>query len=226
MRFATYNISSCIGTDRRFDPARTASVIRSLKADVLALQEVEHRSIKGQDLLDYLAHQTGLRAIPGPIFLRRSLRYGNALLTRTEWLKVQRHELSVPRREPRGAIDVNLKWQGQKIRVVATHLGLSARERSFQVQQLLNLGLTPDGERTVLMGDFNEWWPWSRSLHRLRGEFGCFSNLPSFPGCYPILALDRIWLHGYQRLLALEVETSSLARVASDHLPLKAVVEW
>lgn len=226
MRLVTYNISSCRGTDRRFNPARTASVLRSLKADVLALQEVEHRSVNGQDLLDYLAYQTGLVAIPGPIFLRRSLHYGNALLTRAKVLQIRRHDLSVLRREPRGAIDVDLKWRGQKIRVVATHLGLRSRERRFQIQQLLNLGLTPDGGRTVLMGDFNEWWPWSQTLRWLRREFGrCLSPF-SFPACYPIFALDRIWLHGHRRLLTLGVEASSLARVASDHLPLKAVVEW
>lgn len=226
MQLVTYNICSCIGADRRFNPARTASVLRSLEADVLALQEVEHRTVEGRDLLDYLAHQTGLTAIPGPIFLRKSMHYGNALLTRVQPLKIRRHDLSVPRYEPRGAIDVELKWQGQRIRVVATHLGLRARERRLQIQKLLSLGLTPEKGRTVLMGDFNEWHPWSPTLRWLRSEFGRFLAPSSFPARYPVLALDRIWLHGYQRLLALETEASSLARVASDHLPLKALVEW
>ncbi|QBQ56637.1 endonuclease [Nitrosococcus wardiae] len=226
MRLATYNISSCIGADRRFNPARTASVLRSLDADVIALQEVEHQSVNGQDLLDYLAGETGLVAIPGPIFLRKTFHYGNALLTRAKLLQVQRYDLSASWREPRGAIDVDLKWRGQKIRVVATHLGLTIRERKLQIQQLLSLGLTPDEGRTVLMGDFNEWWPWSRALRWLCSAFGQFPAPASFPARYPLLALDRIWLHGHRRLLALEVEASSLTRVASDHLPVKAVVEW
>lgn len=226
MRLVTYNIRACIGADHRFDPARIVSILHSLDADVLALQEVEHRPVNDQDLLDYFASQTGLKAIPGPVFLRKAFYYGNALLTRAELLHVRHHDLSVLGREPRGAIDADLSWQGQKIRVVATHLGLNARERRRQIRQLLNLGLTAKGERTILMGDFNEWWPWSRALRSLRNEFGHFPAPTSFSTCYPYLALDRIWLHGHQYLSAWGVEISPLTRIASDHLPLKVAVKW
>lgn len=226
MRVVTYNIHGCIGADRRFDPARTASILCSLNADVLALQEVEHRSVNDQDLLGYFAGQTGLEAIPGPVFLRNEFHYGNALLTRASLLHVRHRDLSVLKREPRGAIDASLSWQGQKIRVIVTHLGLSAQERRWQIQQLLDLGLTAKGDRTILLGDFNEWWPWSRVLRGLRREFGHFPASASFPAYYPCLSLDRIWLYGHQRATAWGVEASPLTRIASDHLPLKAVVEW
>ncbi len=39
LRVATYNVHACVGTDRRHDPERVASVVSELDADVVALQE-------------------------------------------------------------------------------------------------------------------------------------------------------------------------------------------
>ena len=39
LRVATYNVHGCVGTDRRHDPARIASVVGELDADIVALQE-------------------------------------------------------------------------------------------------------------------------------------------------------------------------------------------
>src|SRR5690606_24233733 len=47
MKVMTYNIHSCIGIDGKIRPERIISVIRSCRADVIALQEVDanrHRS--------------------------------------------------------------------------------------------------------------------------------------------------------------------------------------
>jgi len=39
------------------------------------------------------------------------------------------------------------------------------------------------------------------------------------------MALDRLWVHPRRRLQKVEAHTSKLARIASDHLPLKAVIK-
>ena len=83
------------------------------------------------------------------------------------------------------------------------------------------------GERTVLlMGDLNEWRIDKRSgLTGLEPIFGNFEFfVPSFPSRYPLLALDRILCHPRKQLRNIEVHASPLARVASDHLPIKAEV--
>ena len=46
--------------------------------------------------------------------------------------------------------------------------------------------------------------------------------LPSFPSRYPLLALDRILARPSTLISSIEIHNTPLARVASDHLPIKA----
>jgi len=43
IRVVTYNVHSCIGTDRRVDVERIVEVLRALDPDVIGLQEVDVR---------------------------------------------------------------------------------------------------------------------------------------------------------------------------------------
>ena len=66
-----------------------------------------------------------MRAVPGPTILRGDGHYGNALLTSRPVGDIRRLDLSVPGREPRGALDVTIAVRrGKTVRVVVTHLGL------------------------------------------------------------------------------------------------------
>jgi endonuclease/exonuclease/phosphatase family metal-dependent hydrolase len=123
---ATYNIHSGVSADGRCDPSRIAAVIDELSADVVALQEVEsHHS--HLETLDFLAARTGMTAVAGPTLLRSAGDYGNALLTRAGLLDLRRIDLSVPGREPRGAIDAVVHAGRRRLRILATHLGRRLR---------------------------------------------------------------------------------------------------
>jgi endonuclease/exonuclease/phosphatase family metal-dependent hydrolase len=222
---ATYNIHACVGADRRFDPQRTANVVRELDADVVALQEVEHRRVEGYDLLDFLAAAVGLTAVPGPILLRETGDFGNALLTRLPILAVSRIDLSQPHREPRGALDVALAYAEKEMQVVATHLGLCPGERRRQIRRLLGLFEPGHTDLAVLLGDLNEWLLWGRPQRRLRRHFAASSHPRTYPARFPLLALDRIWARPASLLRSVEPHGSSMARRASDHLPLKGVLD-
>lgn len=219
---ATYNIHACIGVDRCFDPERIVQVLNELDVDVAALQEVEHNAIDDHDLLDYLAEKTGLTAIAGPTLLRETRDYGNALLTRLPIVTVKRIDLSLPQREPRGALDVMHDWHGQRIHVVATHLGLRPGERRQQIRRLLALFDSGGADFSVLLGDLNEWLLWGRPLRWLRRHFAPTPHPRTYPARFPLLALDRIWVHPRAALTRIGIHDSPAARLASDHLPLKA----
>jgi endonuclease/exonuclease/phosphatase family metal-dependent hydrolase len=228
MRVVTYSIHACIGADGRFDPVRIAHVLRQLNADVLALQEVENHPLGDGELLDYLAAETGLTAFAGPTLLRETRHYGNPLLTRLPVLTLNRIDLGLPQREPRGAIDAMLNWHGIRIQVVATRLGLRPGERRQQVRQLLALYESDPAALSILLGDLNEWLLWGRPLRWLRWHFAPASQPHTCPARFPLLALDRIRVHPRNALTGIAVHDSPEARVASDHLPLMAALtsEW
>jgi endonuclease/exonuclease/phosphatase family metal-dependent hydrolase len=219
---ASYNVHGCIGRDGRYDPARILQVLRELQCDIVALQEVDTQH--ELDLLAFLAEGTGCVAVPGPTLVRASGDYGNAVLTRLPILKTRRLDLTYKHLEPRGAIGVDIDCGGVSLRAVATHLGLRPTERRFQVRRLLELFRTDSAQPAALMGDLNEWFLWGRPLRWLHAYFGSSRALRTFPSHLPTFALDRILVHPYHALESIGVHTSATAKLASDHLPLKAVL--
>ena len=216
LRIASYNVHGCVGTDGRKDAARIAQVIAELDCDTVGLQEVDYR-------LDYIAGRVDLQAVPGLTLLRHDGPFGNALLTRRKILDVRRLALGYGRREPRSALDVDLDVCGQKLRVIVTHLGLFAAERRWQVRKLLEM-VRDTQERLVVLGDINEWFPFSRPVRWFNRLLGHSVVERSFPSRWPLLALDRVWVRPRPALLALKAHRSALAAAASDHLPVKAIV--
>jgi endonuclease/exonuclease/phosphatase family metal-dependent hydrolase len=218
LRIASYNVHSCRGADGKKDASRIAGVIEELGSDTVGLQEVDYR-------LDYIADKLGMQAIPGLTLARHDGPYGNALLTRRKVLAVRRLGFTYSRREPRNALDVELEVGGEPVRVIVTHLGLWPAERRYQVKKILQMiRETPTCERVVVLGDINEWLPYGRPLRWMHALFGRSPAERSFPARWPLVALDRVWVRPRHALLAIKAHRSPLARLASDHLPVKAIV--
>jgi endonuclease/exonuclease/phosphatase family metal-dependent hydrolase len=222
----SYNVRRCRGLDGRRDPDRIAGVLGELDADVIGLQEVDSEAgvERGLDQLEHIARKIGAAPVPGATLLHHEGRMGNGLLTRLPILSVVRHDLSVPGCEPRGALDVRLEDGRGAIRVMATHLGLRARERRVQLDQLFGLTTSPAVELEVLLGDMNEWRAARRALAAMLGRFGPTRPVRTFPAWWPLLPLDRIWVNPPERVVEVRAHASALARRASDHLPVRATV--
>jgi len=219
---ASYNTHSGIGVDRRFDAQRIADVIGELNADIVALQELEFHT--HANMLDILRERSGLHAIAQRTFARDSGAFGNGLLSRWPVTSSAMIDLSLPGREPRGAIDATLACDGIPLRVIATHLGLRPAERAEQARRL-TAAIGNAGVPTLLAGDINEWLMPRRALRLLHARFGESPARPTFPSLAPMIALDRIWTAPASLLRCIYVHRSRLARRASDHLPLVAELE-
>lgn len=222
LRVVTYNIHGCVGTDRCFDPPRIQSLLARLPADVLALQEVETYH-HGEDVLGAYQAATDWTVISGPTLVREQGHYGNALITRLPVKDYALIDLSIAKLEARSAIHALLDHEGARLEVVATHLGLRPAERRHQVRILLELLQRRDvaADTSLLLGDFNDWFLWGRPLRLLQRHFASRASSPAtFPSCWPLFGLDRIWVSPPGRLTDVRVLDDAQARRASDHLPL------
>jgi endonuclease/exonuclease/phosphatase family metal-dependent hydrolase len=225
---ASYNIHKCVGTDKLFDPSRIVQVISELGADVVALQEADQRFGERAALLDFktIERECGLTAVPVRGAKNGHGWHGNVLLVRAAKVH-DAHRIRLPGVEPRGALVVDLELDAGPLRIVAAHLGLLRRSRAQQAAAILD-AITARPERpTLLVGDLNEWRVCDRSaLQRLGHLFGPLAPaLPSFPSRLPLFALDRILGSPHHLIAHLEVHDTPLARVASDHLPVKARID-
>ena len=217
LRVASYNVHGCVGCGNVRDVERVAAVIRELGCDTVGLQEVYGAS--------FLAERTGFSLVEGKHHMWHERHVGNALLTRRKILAVRHHDWTWTHHEPRSAIDVELEVGGAPLRVIVTHLGLKPAERRFQVKQILKLiRETSLEERIVVLGDINEWLPLGRPLRWMHELLGHSPAERSFPARWPLFALDRVWVRPRHALLAFGAHRSPLAALASDHLPVKAIV--
>ena len=226
LRIATWNIHDAVGGDGRRDVGRVSRVIASLDAPLVALQEVACAGPGGTCDVAELGQQNGFAWSSIETRGSGDWKHGNALLTALPVDDVRTHDLSVPHREPRGALEVTVRWGARRVRVVVTHLGLRAGERRQQVQRLLSIVGDEGADATVLLGDINEWWLWGRPLRWLHRRFGHSPALRSFPARAPVLSLDRVWVHPRPALHHVTVARTAEARAASDHLPVVATLRF
>lgn len=230
LRLVSWNIHSCVGTDKRYDPSRIASVLAGFDADIIGLQEVDWRApqYEGTDQLSFLARTLGMNAIAGPNLIDRRGEFGNALLTRLEVADVDHLDLSQPGREPRGCIDAQLVSEGHRIRVFVTHLGLMRRERVKQLRTIVrHLADDVSTDMRCLLGDINEWLPQLISGRDLIPKpFQAVYAPRSFPSKMPVFRLDRAYVAPLPSRLVQHPFVSGSARQASDHLPIIIDVQW
>lgn len=225
---ASYNVHKCVGRDRKFDPDRTCHVIQEIGADIIALQEADSRFGERTGLLDLgrLERECGLSPVPITAGAKAHGWHGNVVLFKQCAVR-DVHPLKLPGLEPRGALVVELDLQqGGTLRIIAAHFGLLRHSRARQAKALVELLNTRDEQPTILLGDLNEWRLGNgSSLNTFRDAFGTLPPaVPSFPAGMPVLALDRIISNRAGLVDNVTAHNSALSRIASDHLPLKALV--
>ena len=220
IRVVSYNVHSCVGSDGRFDPARIAAVLEDLDGDLVALQEVEDRTVGGKSVSEFLADRLSMLAYRGVTLKRGDAHYGNLLLSRKPPAILETHDLSIVGPEPRGAIDATFNLGGSRLRMIATHLGLFSGERRHQARLLIDKLQPAGADALVLAGDFNEWRPGGYSLRAFSNFFDSRSRARTFPARLPLLGLDRIFASPASAVRRIHAVKTVNTRRASDHLPL------
>mgnify|MGYP006274512083 CR=1 FL=1 len=229
MRWLSWNIHKGIGgRDRRYSLARIIDCIEAENPDLVCLQEVDRHV--GRSRLDdqprLLARYFRAHSVFQPTVHVGAGTYGNLVLSR--WPVASRHRITLrfAGRKPRGAQLLVVDSPEGLLHVVHTHLGLSERERRWQIDRLLGhmLFRAADRHPTVLVGDFNDWRDTLgagalaiRGFDQVTSPAGRFR---SFPAWLAIGALDKAFVRGGVDVHHARIVRTSLAKAASDHLPL------
>src|SRR5574341_1782587 len=248
LRVATWNVRTCRPRDPdpgRADLDRTAAILRSIDADLVALQEIDREQALsgGVDQARALGELLGMRwwfcpALLGSTGQGRWRRaepaedpggpaYGIALLSRLEPESVTPVALPHPegRGEPRVALIAQVGLDTGPLTVAATHLSFLPRAVVRQLRWLQRR-LEAEAAPRLLLGDLNLWLPLVRLVSRpgwrplARGR--TFPNPPP-GGAQRSVQVDHVLASGGERLRVRR--TRGAAGPISDHRALVVDLE-
>lgn len=225
---ASYNIRKGLGTDRRRRPDRILEVLHEVHADIVALQEADRRFGSRQSALPTeLIKQGEYKAVDYDIRPGGIGWHGNAILVRHSVEIIDHVPIALPMLEPRGAVMAELHVAGRDLRIVGMHLDLSGLWRRRQVRAIIDqIGARKRKMPTVMMGDLNEWSLHGGCIREFAPGFNVAPTGRSYHSRRPVGCLDRIILTPDLHLVACGVHVSERARLASDHLPIWARLNW
>ena len=225
IRLVSYNIKHGRGMDNRVDLERIASVLRKLKPDLIALQEVDHTCTRSGkiDQAAVLGNLLGMHHRFGKFMDFQGGQYGLAILSRFPVQKSIRHQLA-PGAEPRCALEIIVRPTtiGPLLSFISIHNDWTREPfRIAQVNDLIT-GLRERKHPVILAGDFNA-EPKAESLARLKASgfliLAKKKDAKTFPSPSPRIEIDYFMARGFSfgnpPLTVVHDE-----RLASDHRPI------
>ena len=229
MRLLSWNIHKGIGgRDRRYSLSRIIDCIEAENPDFICLQEVDRlvRRSEFDDQPRLLARYFRAHAVYQSNVAVGNGGYGNLVLSR--WPVESRHRILLRHgaRKPRGAQLLQIDSPEGSLHLVHTHLGLAERERHWQMNRLLGhmLFRSADPLPTLVVGDLNDWRNTLATASLAANGFAQvtspISRFRSFPAWLAVGALDKAFVRGPIDVRQARIVKTSLAKTASDHLPL------
>lgn len=155
LRVATWNIQAALSAP----PEEIAAELQSMKADVMALQEVDYR-VRRSGFADQ--PQALATALAAHYVFAASIKwdggdYGLAVVSRWPLVAVQRHRLDQTEYgEPRIVLEVTVCASGRPLRVFNHHAAIGSRSRQSGLTRLRELVAPHIGGGVVVLGDLNE----------------------------------------------------------------------
>lgn len=151
LRIMSYNIRNCIGMDERVDLHRTAAVIDSLDADVVAIQEVDSVTSRsqGRDILKELGALTGMGHRFAPAIEFDGGKYGIGILFKKTPAGYK--QIALPGREESRTM---LIAEFDDYVFACTHLSLTEEDRSASAELIRQESAKYD-KPFIIAGDLN-----------------------------------------------------------------------
>lgn len=213
--------------DGQTRPERIAEVLRTIGADVIALQEVIGAGHGHGGQAEAIGAALGMGWVMASTRLHRGYLFGNVILSRFPISGHTQYDLSWRQCEPRCCQRADVQIGARCLHLFNVHLGTALLERRYQAPRLQTYlkHVRAPGPKVVL-GDFNEWLT---GPTKLLGETMESVDLRKFlkrrrtyPGMFPVLHLDHIYHAGAVEVVGVELPRTRLTLVASDHIPLVA----
>lgn len=237
VRVVSWNVHKCVGgLDRRYDPARIATVLAAQQPDIVLLQEVAQngRWYQHERQVDVLGDALGMSHrsyFVNVKFGPRRGEYGNAILSRLPIASTENIDLTVAGKKARSVLHAEVRLPlpsgaSRTLHAFNLHLGLGERERREQLRMLLASARLQHIHRAtpiVVAGDFNDVLGNLGRRLLAPADFRGPRRAPrTFPAWAPVRALDSVFVRGECELLSLVSARSKGSRTASDHVPLVA----
>lgn len=230
LRVLCYNIHHGRGMDNQVDLERIAAVIRRAQPDLVALQEVDNKTLRtGRvDQTHELARLTGLHGKFVKQIDYEGGEYGQAILSKPSLSDVKVHWLpGTPAREQRITGVVEVSVAGKPLSFATTHLHHA--NATFRVQQTdeLNRLFVGSSHPVLLAGDLNA-EPASEPLTNLARHWRLAQSAPelkTFPADRPTKQIDYVLFSPKDAFETVSAEVID-EPLASDHCPLFVVLRW
>ena len=235
IRVMTYNVHSCIGVDGQLSPNRIARLIAQYEPDIIALQELDVRRRRTDEIdqAHTIAKALEMNFHFHPSFTVEEEQYGNAILSRfpAKIIKTGTFPLvpGMPKLEPRGVIWSEISRNNHKMQIIDTHLGLKNVERRIQIDSLLGTEWLDHPECKVpiiVCGDFNTspnsnlYKKFTERFHDVQVAASNHRPGKTWFSHYPVSRIDHIFISPGISVNRVSIPSNALSRKASDHLPL------
>ncbi|VAX38842.1 hypothetical protein MNBD_PLANCTO02-3 [hydrothermal vent metagenome] len=154
LKVASFNIHGGVGLDGQKDLSRIALLLQGF--DFVGMYEVHNQSF---GFNDNMAKEIGQKLGMASTFSATEQRwwhdhFGNALLTKTPFLNLQRIPLAgTQKKKYRNAILSSFLYQGKRVNLICVHID-RVQDRKRQLQKVIQLFLSLNAP-AILMGDFN-----------------------------------------------------------------------
>ena len=240
LRILSYNIHKGFTiTNKDFILRQIRNAMREVNADILFLQEVlgdhhQHKIPEWETAIqfEFLADTVWPHFAYGKNAVYQEGHHGNAILSKYPIINWSNHVISTNRLEQRGLLKARIQIPGtdRELVLANTHLDLTQRGRDTQADMLSRHMLQESDSPWILVGDFTDWnKKISPMIETQLGSKEVFKTLHgdyprTFPSFFPMLSLDRIFVH---KIIPTEARalTGSHWKKLSDHLPLYAEID-